>query len=306
MKSDLFLLGFLFSGFFFSCRSDEPAKEEETIVATTPVTVTTIDQSPISDSLELTANSSYLQNSYIKSTATGFVKSVSIKPGDYVEGGRALFTIETKESSVIGNTISRLDSSFKFSGLISVKSQGHGYITQLNHQAGDYVQDGEQLAVISDRNSFVFLLNMPYEYRNTVLKNRTVLLTLPDGTRLTGQIGTVFPNVDSLTQAQTVVIRVHPATPIPQNLIARVHILRELRTRTQTLPRSAILADEAQTEFWVMKLIDSNTAVKIPVKKGLELPDKIEITDPIFKPSDQVLTSGNFGLPDTAKVVVEK
>ena len=74
-----------------------------------------------------------------------------IKPGDFVNKGKRLFTLETKESAAIGKTISSLDSSFKFSGLITIQAKGHGYITQLNHQAGDYVQDGEQLAVISDR-----------------------------------------------------------------------------------------------------------------------------------------------------------
>jgi multidrug efflux pump subunit AcrA (membrane-fusion protein) len=291
----------------FACRSGEaPAAAADATTPVTPVTVVPVARGAISDSIELNASSAYLQNNYIKATATGYVKSVNIKPGEYVESGRPLFTIETKESAIIGNAISRLDSSFRFSGRISVMAQGHGYVTQLNHQPGDYVQDGEQLAVISDRNSFVFLLNMPYEYRNMVLKSKSVLLTLPDGTRLDGHIGTVFPSVDSLTQTQTVVIRVNAATPIPQNLIARVHILREIKNQAQTLPRAALLTDEAQTAFWVMKMLDSNTAVRVPVKKGLEYPDKIEITDPVFTASDRILVSGNFGLPDTAKVSIEK
>jgi multidrug efflux pump subunit AcrA (membrane-fusion protein) len=306
MKSNIILLGLGLFISFISCQPEDPAGEDAATVTVTPVTIAPVTRESISDSIELNASSAYLQNSYIKSTATGYVKSVNIKPGDFVEAGRVLFTIETKESSVIGNSISQLDSSFKFSGLISVKSQGHGYITQLNHQTGDYVQDGEQLAVISDRNSFVFLLSMPYEYRKIVLNNKSVLLTLPDGTKLPGRIGTVFPSVDSLTQTQTVVIRINSATPIPQNLIARVHILKEIKKGAQTIPRSALLSDEAQAEFWVMKLIDSNTAVKVDVKKGSEYPDKIEITYPVFSDSDRILVSGNYGLPDTTKVAIEK
>ena len=168
-----------------------------------------------------------------------------------------MFTLETKESAAIGQTINSLDSSFKFSGLITIQAKAHGYITQLNHQPGDYVQDGEQLAVISDQNSFVFILNMPYEDRNTVLNAKSVFLTLPDGTRLTGTIGTVFPNVDSLTQTQNVTIRVNTTQPIPQNLIARVHILHNIKKQAQTITRSAVLSDDAQTHFWVMKMIDS-------------------------------------------------
>ncbi len=272
----------------------------------TPVTVAAAGFGPVSDSLELTATSAYLQNNYIKAVTTGFVRSVLVKPGDYVEAGKPLFTLETKESTIIGDRISQLDSTFKFSGQLQVRARGHGYVTQLNHQPGDYVQDGEQLAVISDRGSFVFLLNMPYEVRRIVLGAKSVTLSLPDGTRLPGTIGTVFPTVDSVTQTQTVVIRVNPAFTIPQNLIARVHILREIKNHAQTLPRSALLTNETQSEFWVMKLIDSGTAVKIPVKKGLEFPDRIEVTEPVFDSSDRILVSGNYGLPDTAKVIQEK
>ena len=99
---------------------------------------------------------------------------------------------------------------------------------------------------------------------------------------------------------------IQSANPIPQNLIARVHILRNVKKQTQTVPRAAVLSDDAQANFWIMKMIDSSTAVKVPIKKGMEFPDKIEVLEPVFKPTDQILTSGNYGLPDTAKVSIEK
>ena len=305
MKKYLFLTVCIYI-LLTGCHPAEKAAPEETAAAVTPVTVDSVKYGPITDSLELNASSTYLQNSYVKSIASGYIKSVQVKPGDFVDNGKTLFTLETKESAAIGETISSLDSSFKFSGLITIQAKGHGYITQLNHQPGDYVQDGEQLAVISDQNSFVFILNMPYEDRNIVLANKTVFLSLPDGTRLTGTIGTIFPNVDSLTQTQGVTIQVNPAHPIPQNLIAKVHVLRNAKKQTQTVDRAAVLSNDAQTSFWVMKLIDSTTAVKVPVEKGMEFPDRIEIIDPVFKRSDQILISGNYGLPDTAKVSIVK
>ena len=305
MKKYLFYTVYTYA-LLVGCHPAEKAEPEETVVVVTPVTTDSVRFGPISDSIELNASSTYLQNSYVKSIAAGYIKSVQVKPGDFVNNGKVLFTLETKESAAIGETISSLDSSFKFSGLITVQAKGHGYITQLNHQPGDYVQDGEQLAVISDQNSFVFILNMPYEDRNIVLSNKTVFLNLPDGTRLTGTIGTIFPNVDSLTQTQGVTIRVSPAHAIPQNLIAKVHILRNSKKQTQTVARSAVLSNDAQTSFWVMKLIDSATAVKVPVEKGMEFPDRIEILDPVFKNSDRILVSGNYGLADTAKVSIVK
>src|SRR2546423_511747 len=85
----------------------------------------------------------------------------------------SVFTLKTKEAQSIGNTISALDSSFKFSGIIPVRAGTSGYVAEVDHQAGDYVQEGEQLAVINDVNSFVFMLNLPYELRPYVLNKKT-------------------------------------------------------------------------------------------------------------------------------------
>jgi len=284
------------------------AAEAEPAVAEvkTPVTTSGVTFTDLADSIELNATSSFLQSSYVRSTATGYVRSVDVRPGEFVGVGQHMFTIETKESMVIGNSISKLDSSFKFSGVNKVRSSLSGFVTQLNHQPGDYVQDGEQLAVVSDMNSFVFLLNLPYELRPYVLNKKNVDLILPDATHLTGVISAVMPVVDSLSQTQPVIIKVSSRTPIPQNLIAKVRIIKNLRSHAQAVPRSAVLSDEAQTSFWVMKMIDSTTAVKTEIRKGLELNNKIEILEPIFSKDDRIVVTGNYGLPDTAKVIVEK
>jgi hypothetical protein len=55
-----------------------------------------------------------------------------------------------------------------------------------------------------------------------------------------------------------------------------------------------------------MQLTDSTTAVKVVVKKGIETNGMVEIQEPVFKENDKFLLTGNYGLPDTAKVVVEK
>jgi len=58
--------------------------------------------------------------------------------------------------------------------------------------------------------------------------------------------------------------------------------------------------------FWVMKLISDSVAVKIPVTTGLSSGTDIEVTSPVFTSSDRFLSSGNYGLGDTVKVVITK
>jgi multidrug efflux pump subunit AcrA (membrane-fusion protein) len=289
-----------------SVEAKAPAAEGgDSVDARTPVTVATIGQTALTDYIELNAVSAFLQKSYVKANTNGYLQSADVYPGKYVAQGQILFTLKTKEAQSIGNTIEKLDTSLRFNGVNVIRANQHGYLTQLNHQSGDYVQDGEQLAVISDRNSFVFLLNLPYELRPVILGKKTVELLLPDGTKLTGIVGPVMPTVDSISQTQNIVIRVPSAGSIPENLVAKVRIVRSAKAGAQSLPRSAFLTDETESDFWVMKLIDSATAVKVPVKKGIETKDRVEVLSPLFSPADKIVITGNYGLPDTAKVRVE-
>ncbi len=280
--------------------------EEANVPSQTPVSVEPVRTAALADSINLNATSSFLQKNFVKANAIGYIRQVLVKPGQYVSKGQLLFTLKTKEAQSIGNTINVLDTTFKFSGVNRIKASGSGYITQLVHQAGDYVQDGEQLAVISDRSSFAFLLQVPFELRSLVSNNQTLVLTLPDGEKLNGHISSIMPSVDTLAQTQSVVIKTDNAKPLPENLIARARLIKTAKSNAPSLPKSALLSNETQTEFWVMKLINDTTAVKVPVRKGIESGGRIEILSPQFNPSDRIAVTGNYGLPDTAKVKVVK
>ncbi len=285
-----------------SCKGKEPVPTEEAPDASTPVTVTSIINAQMEESVVLNATSAFLQKWTVKANATGYLKSANVQLNKIVNRGQTLYTVKTKEAESIGNSINILDSSFQFTGVNAVKANGSGFISQIDKQAGDYVQDGEQLAVITDTRSFVFLLSMPYELRPYIINKKTLNLILPDGEILLGKISGSMPSMDPGSQTQSIILRVNTSHAIPENLIAKVNVVKSARTSSYSLPKSAVLADETQTEFWVMKMLGDSVAIKIPVKKGIETNDRIEIVDPVFSATDKILISGNFGLSDTARV----
>ncbi|HYM93218.1 MAG TPA: HlyD family efflux transporter periplasmic adaptor subunit [Chitinophagaceae bacterium] len=299
------LLFFYLLYFLVSCKNKNanPAGDEK-VDAQTPVTVATVSNEPMEDFVELNATSAFLQKWLVKANITGYLQSANVQLNQYVNKGEILYTIKTKEAQSIGNTITILDSSLKFTGINKIPAAASGFISQVNHQAGDYVQDGEQLAEITDTKSFVFLLNMPYELRPYVINKKSLGMVLPDGEKLNGIITGTMPSVDPASQTQSIILKVNAPHPIPENLIAKVKIVKTEKNNTTSIPKSAILTDETQSDFWVMKMIDSTTAVKVPVKKGIEMGDKIEILSPAFSPNDKILISGNYGLPDTANVKI--
>jgi len=193
-----------------------------------------------------------------------------------------------------------------FEGLLHIKSPGTGYITQLNYRAGDYVQDGESLATITDTKSFVFLLDLPYELKPFLPNNHSLQLKLPDGTVLSGQVASAMPTVDPVSQTQNYIIKVNTDKQIPENLIAKVSLVKRAKNNTTSLPKAAVLSNEVQSEFWIMKMIDSVTAVKVPIKKGLETINQVEVLSPSLSSTDRIVLTGNYGLTDTAKVTIIK
>ena len=289
-----------------SCGSNKNAATTDTPVAEagTPVTLTSITVGPLLETTELNATSAFQLKSFVKANTTGYLQLVNAQLGKYVTKGQDMFVIKNKEAEALGNTINVLDSSFRFTGIIHIKAPGSGYVSALTYKAGDYVTDGEQLATISDVNSFVFLLDLPYELKNYLAGNKNLQLKLPDGTVLNGYVAALMPVVDAVSQTQQVVIKVNSKQQIPENLIAKVTIVKKSKTNAVLLPKDAVLTDEVQSQFWVMKLTDSATAVKVLIKKGLENNNQVEILSPIFSATDKILLSGNYGVADTAKVTV--
>ena len=303
LNSSILLLGLLVA----ACHSktmDEALPEEPEII--TPVTITGISTEPMAEYIELNATSTFLQKAYVKASANGYIKTVNAQIGKMVSAAQNVFVLKTKEAQSIGNAINLLDSSFNFSGIIHIKAGTSGYISELNHQAGDYVQEGEQLAVISDVKSFVFILNLPYELRPYVMNKDRVELLLPDGKTISASIASAMPVVDSASQTQNIVLAVSEKN-LPSNLIAKVRIQKTARSTTISLPKQSVLSDETQTSFWVMKVADSSTALRVAVTKGIETNDRIEILSPVFSASDKFLLTGNYGLGDTARIrIVEQ
>jgi hypothetical protein len=289
-----------------SCKGKEVQTEEEVVAPKTPVTVTNISNEPMQEYIELNATSSFLQKWIVRANATGYLQSANVQLNKYVSSAQTLYTVKTKEAQSIGNSINILDSTFKFSGVNSIKANGSGFISQINHQNGDYVQDGDQLAVITDTKSFVFLLDMPYELRPYVMNKKSLEMVLPDGEKLIGIISGNMPSMDATSQTQSIILKVNSSHALPENLIAKVRVIKSFKGTASSLPKTAVLTDETQTEFWVMKMMNDSTAAKVAIKKGIETVERIEILSPVFAAADKILITGNYGLSDTAKVQIVK
>ena len=298
------LIFILITLFFVSCR--ETTVLENPIDTIVPVTLTTIDTTGIETYTDLNATATYLVKNTIKANVTGYLNSVNVAVNDFVSNGKELFSIKTREAKILGNSVNKIDSTLHFGGGIKVRSNTNGIVTMVNVQTGDYVQDGDALVTINDTKSFAILLSLPYELKKYISVGQQLQVTLPDATRRIATVQKFSPTVDAASQTQNVVLKINGKQDIPENLIVKVRVNKTSNSKTISLPKSAVLSDETETDFWIMKMINSNTAIKIPIQKGIEIEDKIEILSPTLTHQDKILLTGNYGIPDTIKVKVMK
>ncbi|MDJ0365868.1 HlyD family efflux transporter periplasmic adaptor subunit [Hymenobacter sp. H14-R3] len=267
--------------------------------------------SPVTQSLTqyrtFPATSTYPRKSTITAPVAGYVTGVRVRLGDRVRAGQVLFTLETKERRALGSSITRIDPSLKGFGLVAVTSPSPGIVSVLNiQQPGDYLLEGAPLGTVAESSQLVFQLNLPYEYHQLAKGNPQCTIILPDSTRLQGQ---VLSPLASVSPGQSEVYLVRPINPqgvIPENLLVQVRLTQTEQPNAQTLPAACVLADETLHHFWVMKLVNDSTAVKVPVTLGVQKPTEIEIKTPVFGPRDRILSAGNYGLADTANVTVTR
>ncbi len=291
---------------FVSCKSRTTSTDETTPEVKTPVTVTTIQTIPMSETVNLNAVSTFQKKNTVKSNITGYIEKVYANNGDFVNAGKPLFIIKTKEAEALSG-IRNIDTLFHFKGTQTISAASSGIITEVTKQLGDYVAEGDQLAIIAEQASFVFLLNVPFELNKYAATGTSCTIILPDSTHIKGTIISKLSTIDPVSQTQSYVLKPQTNNFLPENLLAIVQLNKSIKQNAQVLDKSCVLTDETMENFWVMKLINDSTAVRSDIKKGMTTETKVEILAPQFGKEDRIVNSGNYGLPDTAFVnIIDK
>lgn len=305
MKNFVQLLSFAASLFLIGCKRKDNSTEEVVQKPKVPVEVTTIGSGFVSDNLELFATTVYLNRNTILTPIPAYITAVHIKIGDRVKPGQILYELESKERKALGNTPVQFDSTLAGYGKIKVRSTGSGVITAVDRQqAGDYVLEGTSLCTIAAGSGMAFQVNVPFEFVQFTKTGNRCTIVLPDNTRHAAVFTTPLAAMNVGAQTQSILARTSDGLILPEGLIAKVLVSKGSENTSQVLPKASVLSDEMMQKFWVMKLINDSTAIKIPVVVGNKNKDEIEVLSPQFTANDRILTTGNYGLSDTALVKI--
>ena len=294
----LLLTGVAGLSIFISCKSN-PDQSESEVRAVVPVTVTSPRIGKMVEYTELMATSAFLVKAVVKSPIAGYIEKCLVSAGDRVVKNQLLFQLRTKEATAL-----QQDSlvSLNFSGIVMMKASMNGVVATIDHPQGDYVLEGDALATLVVPGSMVFLLDVPFELKSRIRAGQSCKLVLPDNSQVNATVKSILPSMSGASQTQRVVLQPLTGIDIPENLVAKVSIVRNAKAGAVILPKSCILNDEIMKNFWVLKLVSDSIAIKIPVELGIRSADSIEVASPVFGAGDRILSGGNWGLGDTTTV----
>ena len=301
----LFFICFL-SALFVGC-SSKLQEVEQVIVPKSPVQITSIRMGSIDDNLTLSATTIYLKRNVITAEIPAFITKVNIHLGDRIVKGQVLYELQTKERKALGKQIINSDTSLTNFGNIKIYAPASGIITTFDkQQTGDYILEGTQLCTIAESNDLAFQINVPYEFSQFIKIGNQCTIILPDNSIHTATITTPLTAMNALAQTQTILAKCNENLFLPENLIVKIQVSKNIKGNKQIVAKPCILSDEMMQEFWVMKLINDSTAVKVSVRIGNKNDHETEIISPLFDSKDRIIINGNYGLTDTASVKIIK
>lgn len=287
-----------------SCSNKKATDEASPESVKTSVTFTQPVIQGFTDYIQLNGNTQFQKKLVVRANITGYITSMPWKTGDHILNGTLFCSIKTKEQDALKNIDGREPSLKQFQTPINVLANASGIFTAVNYSKGDFVNEGDILATITDPSSLVLVVNVPYEYHQFVYKGRSCSVKFPDGKIIQANINEEVPFIDVTSQTQSYLIRFPGNQLLPENMNLIVHIPVKQKQNAIALPLEAIQTNETQEEFWVMKLVNDSLAIKMPVKVGLQNDSLREIILGVGA-TDKIIVKGAYGLTDSSLVKLQ-
>jgi len=283
----------------FACK--EQVSEREDAVPKVQVKVTKVVDGSIPDYLMLTGKTIYLNKSRIVSPISGYIVTVNVQSGDRIKKGDLLFEIQSPESYLIQQE----NKSLKTYGFRKVYAPVSGIITSLNVVHKEvFVDKGSEICRIIDSGDLKIQTDLPFEYVDLAKIGALCQVILPDSSMMQGVFSKILPEINEQSQTVKVLTKVVHQTFLPENMMVTIMLEKSAPHQAQLLPKQCLLTDALMSKFWVMKLINDSTAIRVDVVPGNQNNQMVEILEPEFDLGESILLQGAYGLGDTALVEV--
>lgn len=285
--------------FLTACTSGQPDSENQNEAKSDVEVISPIIR-PTTNHVSFQGVTRFMQANDIRSQITGIVTRVNCTPAENISVHQALFVIQPQEAAALER--SNLSDEIKKGMTDTIYSHLNGQIKSLNVQTGDFVQAGDILASCIRSNSMKIIAYVPVEQIAIMDKTKACQIILPDGTSIDGRVSGKLPEAEAQNQTVAYIIDAQKAIALSENINLTVQFTTGQIQDAILVPASAVMGNEEQTSFWIMKLTNDSTCIKIPVQKGSKADSMVQVTGVDLTINDLIISEGAYGLGDSARV----
>ncbi|HZK76608.1 MAG TPA: efflux RND transporter periplasmic adaptor subunit, partial [Candidatus Kapabacteria bacterium] len=260
----------------------------------------------------------------------GRVLTLNGLPGDVVNAGELIATIQSKEaqSSQEGAQVMLAQATTpaeraqaermvalakKDQNGMQVRSTISGLIATRSANPGEFVAEDQELLSIIAESDIAFVADVPLFDMPRVRIGEAATISLPtlgaNAAPIEARVFSIKPQADSSSQAAEVVFQFRNLPP------SLVHALRTGITGTVTItfdvlrnamlvPKSAVLRNDETNERAVVIFGADSISRSISVQTGPELDSLISIQSDSLRPGMNVITVGNYALADSTRITL--
>ena len=192
--------------------------------------------------------------------------------------------------------------------LATIHAPTAGTVTTVTATSGETADPATPLLTIVDTASLQLGVSVLSSAVAQVRRGQTVRFSvesLPKRIFL-GTVSSIGAQVDSTTGTVPVTIQIsNTGRLLKDDTIATGQIVVKHIPDALLAPKSAVLTDPASNEASVVVVGQDNIAHARPVKTGLTIGERVQITSGVHA-GERVITSGGYALPDKTEVTVQE
>lgn len=291
--------------------------------AATPVRVVPVTRATLAAIVSAPGRTSALTEQKVRSPFAGTLTELVVADGDTVSRGRALGTIVSRDSEAAlagaremlrearspaekRDAQRALELAEKNLIRAVLHASAAGSVVSHTANRGDRLIEGQEILTISDWGSTVFLADAPQSDLPRIRPGQSAVVEL--GGRPQPIVGLVYAILPAANPTDfTAPVRIDlrgVSRRLAAGLFGRARITVGQRSGVLAVPDAAILRDDV-TGVSRAAIVERGRVHWVVVKTGLAEKGRTEVTSGNLIEGQQVIVSGQVGLPEGSPVVIQ-
>lgn len=302
--------------------ADSTAASADTTAAV-PVQAADVARSTLAVTVSGPGRTDVIAEQHVRAPFQGVLTGFTVAPGDHVSAGQQLGSIisQTSQAAMAGaqsmlsgasTPAERADAQRAVQlaehAMVRapIRAPRGGIVVSRPASAGELVAPGDSLLSIAPAGSLAFIAQLAQNDAIRVRPGQAATIALAGSAPVAGVVRTALP-ADS-AGGLTVPVRiqlVQSRTPLTIGLFGTATIVLSQRAGAITVPVTAVLRDDINGISRVATIARDGKAHWVTVTPGVSQGGLTEIVSPLLTPGTRVITAGQVGLPEGARVRVE-